>query len=165
MQRLATALLVLCLGPALPAAAQSTNTPLTSTKTTADPITLSEPQKQAVIKAALAVNSRQKTPKDFSPTVGATVPKAVYLHGFKPEAVQEAPVLKEYWYAFLDREVVLVDAAEMKVVAVIELPQDLVVNDQPFHGAAEPSSSTNAKDGGASPVGSVPSHTSPESIK
>ncbi len=90
------------------------------------------------------------------------MPKEVYLHGFRPEATQKTPVLKEYWYAFLDREILLVDGR--KVAAVIALPEQLVAGGQPQQGAAEASGGTNAK-GGAEPVASVPSHTSPETIK
>jgi hypothetical protein len=157
MKPAVTALLLLSLAPAMPAAAQSTSAPKEKT------ITLSDQHKQAVINAALSINSRQKTPKEFSPSVGATVPKELYLHAFSPSVVQEAPQVKEYWYAFLDREVVLVDALEMKVAAVVDLPQELISTDQPHHGAAEPGS--NAQSSAGSPVGSVPSHTSPESIK
>lgn len=165
MERVTIALLLLALGPAVPAAAQATNTPLPSTKVDVKPITLNGEQKQAVINAAVTAKSRQKTPANFSPTSGASVPKAVYLHGFRPDVVQANPFLKDYWYAFLDREIVLVDGAEKKVAAVVELPQELVAGDEPFHGAAEASSDKNAKGDGAKPVGSVPSHTSPESIK
>jgi hypothetical protein len=157
MKRAVTVLLLLSLGPAMSAFAQSASAPKEKT------VALSDAQKQAVINAALSINSRQKTPKEFSPSVGATVPKEVFLHAFSPSVVQQAPPVKEYWYAFLDREVVLVDALAMKVAAVIDLPQELVSADQPFHGAAEPGS--NAKSNAGGPVGSVPSHTSPESIK
>lgn len=156
MGRLAIALLLLC--SAMPAAAQS----MSSTKEKT--IALSDENKQTLVIAALSINSRQKTPKDFSPSVGVTVPTEVYLHAFGPSTVQEAPAVKEYWYAFLDREIILVDALEMKVAAIIELPQQLIAGDQPNHGAAEPASA-DAKGEAPGPVGSVPSHTSPESIK
>lgn len=150
-------LLFLCLGLALPAAGQTNSIPSTETKAKGIPIILSENQKQAVIDAAVSAKSRQKTPKAFSPTLGAEMPKGVYLHGFQPEITQKEPLLKEYWYAFLDREVILVGGSKSKLAAVVDLPQGLIVSEQPDQGAAE------SKD--REPATSVPSHTSPESIK
>jgi hypothetical protein len=127
------------------------------------PLQLSEQEKAAVIKAALEAKSHQATPKGFTPAVGAAVPKALFIHGFKPEIAREVPALKHYWYAFLDQEIVLVDAIKTKVVAVVSLPAKFVSGGQPDHGAAEPAES-RSKDG-ATNAGSVPAYTSPESIR
>ena len=163
MERFVIALVLLSFGLAQPAVGQTTSVPSANTAAKESAITLSEEQKQAVIDAAVSAKSRQKTPKEFSPSLGATVPKEVYLHGFRPEATQKTPLLKEYWYAFLDNEILLVDGR--KVAAVIALPDQLVADGrQPQQGAAEASGGTNAK-GGTEPVASVPSHTSPETIK
>jgi hypothetical protein len=159
MERLLVAIVLISFGLAPPAAAQTTSAPST-VAAEENPITLSEEQKQAIIDAAVSAKSRQKTPKEFSPSVGATVPKEVYLHGFQPSETQKTPLLKKYTYAFLDRQVVLAGGAENKIVAVIPLPEKLVAGDQPHQGAAE-ASSAHEKDN----AGSVPSHTSPESIK
>jgi hypothetical protein len=153
----AVILLFLCLGSVLPAAGQSITVPSTETKPKEAPVTLSNDQSQAVIDAAVSAKSRQKTPKAFSPTLGAKVPKEVYLHAFRPEITQKVPFLKEYWYAFLDREVILVGGSKSKIAAVVDLPQELIVSEQPHQGAVE------AKD--REPAASVPSHTSPETIK
>jgi hypothetical protein len=72
-------------------------------------------------------------------------------------------VLKNYWYAYFDREIVLIDGLEKKIVAVIPLPAKFVRGDQKHHGAAEPQESS-AK-GGPSTTGSVPAYTSSETIK
>jgi hypothetical protein len=161
MKRVFIGVVFLSLGLAHTAIGQTVSGSVTNTEAAGNTIALTEEQKQAVIDAAVAAKSRQKTPKEFSPNVGATVPKEVYLHGFKPDETQKTPLLKKYFYAYLDREIVLVDGR--KVVALIALPEKLVAGEQPHHGAAE-ASSTNAK-GGTPPTGSVPSHTSPESIK
>lgn len=153
------ALVLFSFGLALPAAGQTTGAPAT-VEARDNPITLSEEQRQAVINAAVSAKSRQKTPKEFSPSVGATVPKEVYLHGFRPDETQKNPLLKEYTYAFLDREVVLVGGPKSRVVAVVALPEKLVAGEQAHQGAAE-ANSADAKGNAAS----VPSHTSPESIK
>ena len=162
MERFFIAGVFLFFGLAVPAVGQVTSQPAANTEQNGAAISLSEEQKQAVIEAAVSAKSRQTTPKEFSPSVGATVPKEVYLHGFKPDETQKTPLLKKYFYAFLDREIVLVDGR--KVVAIVALPEKLVAGEQPHQGAAE-ASSTNAKGSSSSSTGSVPSHTSPESIR
>jgi hypothetical protein len=136
---------------------------------TQGPLKLSEQDRATVIKAAVEAKSHQKTPKDFTPAVGAPVPRALYSHAFKPEVVRNVPTLKHYWYAHLDREIVLIDSMQKKVVAVIPLPANFVSGGQGNHGAAEPedeskSARSKSKDG-ASTTGSVPAYTSPETIK
>ena len=129
------------------------------------PLKLSEQDKAAVIKAALDAKSHQNTPKGFTPAVGATVPKTVFIHGFKPEVLHNVPALKDYWYAYLDQEVVLVDAMQTKVVAIVPLPENVASGGgQQHHGAAEPADKSKNKDG-ASSTESVPAYTSPETIK
>jgi len=149
-------ILSLCLGLVLPATGQTISVP--TTETIAERITLNTDQKQAVIDAAVSAKSRQKTPEAFSPTLGASMPKAVYLHAFRPEITQKVPLLKKYWYAFLDRKIILVGGSKSKVAAIIDLPQKLIARgEQPYQGATESKESD--------PVGTVPSHTSPETIK
>lgn len=157
-------LVIVSFGLAVPAPGQTTSPPALNAEARGNPITLSEEQKQAVIDAAVAAKSRQKTPKEFSPSIGALVPKEVYLHGFKPDETQKIPLLKEYMYAFLDREVVLVGGPKSKVVAIVGLPEKLFAGEQPDQGASEASSDADAKRDKSS-TSSVPSHTSPETIK
>jgi hypothetical protein len=156
MERFALALVLFCLGMTVPATAQTSASPQSAA--TGSAVSLTDQQKQAAIDAAVSAQSRQKTPKEFSPTIGAIVPKEVYLHAFRPDVAQKTPLLKNYWYAYLDREVILVDGH--KVAAVIALPEKLIAGEQPNQGAAEASSTT-----GKGSTASVPSHTSPESIK
>jgi hypothetical protein len=129
------------------------------------PLTLSEQDKAAVIKAALEDRSHQKTPKQFTPTVGASVPSAVYQHSFKPEIAVQIPVLEHYYYAYLDREIVLIDSLQKKVVAVIPLPASLVSGGQEKHQGAAESEGESKREDGSTSTDSVPSYTSPESIK
>ena len=131
---------------------------------TKSPLKLSEQEKAAVIRAVFEAKSHQETPKQFTPAVGASVPKEVYVHGFNPEIARQVPVLKQYWYAYLSREVVLIDGLQTKVVAVIPLPTPSESVGQGHNGAAEPASESKNKDG-ASSTESVPAYTSPETIK
>jgi hypothetical protein len=149
----------LILGLQLGRAAAQTN----SQPVTAEPLKLSEQQKELVIAAAIEAKTRQKTPKEFKAAVGASMPKEVYLHAFHPEIARKVPTLKHHWYAYLNREIVLIDASQATVVAVVPLPEKFVSDDQQHQGAAEPGSSKNEH--GGSSTESVPSHTSPETIK
>ena len=127
------------------------------------PLKLSEQDKAAVINAAVEAKSHQDTPKEFTPAVGAPVPKEVYRHAFKPEIARGVPALKQYMYAYLDREIVLIDGMQNKVVAVIPLPAQLVSSGETDQGSAEPAG--ESKGDRASTTGSVPAYTSPETMK
>jgi hypothetical protein len=128
------------------------------------PLTLSGEEKDALIQAAVKSKARQKTPKDFTPEVGAPVPRTLHIHSFEPEVAGKVPTLKHYWYAFLDREILLLDSMKKQVAAVIPLPEKYVSTSQEHHGAVEPATEPPKKDG-ASTAGSVPAYTSPESLK
>jgi hypothetical protein len=125
---------------------------------------LSDQHKEVVVRAAIEAKSHQKTPKEFTPAIGASVPSSVYVHGFTPEISGELPLLKQYWYAYLDQEVVLIDGLQTKVVAVIPLPAPSASVGQSHHGAAEPAGESKPQDG-AKNTDSVPAYTSPETIK
>jgi hypothetical protein len=140
-------------------------------QTNSEPVAqLSEHLKATVIKAAIEAKTHQKTPKEFTPAVGAPVPSSVFQHAFNPEITRAVPELKHYWYAYLDREIVLMDGLQKKVVALIPLPAKLVLGGQGNHGAAEPAGESEpaGKSKGedrASTTGSVPAYTSPETIR
>ncbi len=160
-----TAAVALIMAAGINYSAAQTSSPPSPGATTNDPLELSEQDKVVVIRAAVETKSHQKTPKDFTPAVGASVPKSVFIHAFKPEVALKLPALKNYWYAYLDREIVLIDAMQNKVVAVIPLPAEYVFSGRQVHqGAAEPAGESRGKDGGSS-TSSVPAYTSPETIK
>jgi hypothetical protein len=124
---------------------------------------LSEQQKAAIVTAVLEAKSHQKTPKDFAPAVGASVPKSLFIHGFKPEITARIPELKQYWYAHTDEGIILVDASQTIVAAMIPISQSATTA-QGHHGAAEPADKSRT-DTGSSNADSVPAYTSPETIK
>ena len=124
---------------------------------------LSAQDKAAVVAAALEAKSHQKTPKDFTPEVGVSVPRSVFVHGFKPDIAAKVPLLKQYWYAYLDQEIALIDGLQTKVVAIIPIPQPASVG-QGHQGAAEPAGESKPQDGAKS-TDSVPAYTSPETLK
>jgi hypothetical protein len=89
------------------------------------PLDLTEEQKKVVIEAVVERKAHQPSPKEFKPELGATVPRAVDIHSMPPRLATEVPVLKEYMYAHLDHDIVIVDALHKKVVALIPLPANL----------------------------------------
>lgn len=88
-------------------------------------VNLSDQQRQMVIDAIVDRKSHQATPKEFKPEMGASVPRTVDVHAMPPKIVSDLPALKEYMYAHLDKEIVILDAIEKKVVALIPLPANL----------------------------------------
>jgi hypothetical protein len=123
---------------------------------------LSGQDKSVVIQAAIEAKTHQSTPKDFTPALGASVPRSLHQHAFKPDIAREVPALKHFFYAYTDREIVLIDGMARKVAAVIPLPAELTSNGQTDQGASEPAGEPN-KEGAT--TGSVPAYTAPETLK
>lgn len=83
------------------------------------PLQLSEEERAATRDAISLEHSHQRTPDKFEPRVGATVTSAVKPMPLPRPLVYEVPVLQQYAYAKLDRDVVLIDLMSMTVVDVI----------------------------------------------
>jgi len=82
---------------------------------------LSEAQRQQVLQAVTAKNTDDKVPADFKPANGAKVPsqKKLPLHPLPQPLVYQVPALKQYYYAKLPSNVLIVDPVTRKVVDVI----------------------------------------------
>ena len=89
------------------------------------PVDLTAEQRQKVITEVVARNSRQATPKEFKPELGAAVTRFVDIHAMPPALNNDVPALKNYMYAHLDRTIVIVDALNKNIVALIPLPENL----------------------------------------
>ena len=61
----------------------------------------------------------QKTPADFTPHVGATIPKDVALKAVPANLGRQVSALKPYDYALLKRDLLIVNPGDKKVVDVI----------------------------------------------
>jgi hypothetical protein len=90
------------------------------------PLQLSEQQQQTVVADITAQATHQATPKEFTAKVGEPIPKAVEFHGMPPSIVSDVPELKNYAYAHLDGDILIVDPLERKIAAMIPLPKNLV---------------------------------------
>jgi hypothetical protein len=88
-------------------------------------LNLNDKQRQAVLDAVAREDTHQATPKDFRAEVGAKIGAGVNLHALPRPLVYEIPRLKEYTYANLDRNIVIIDPLAKHVVEVIPLPPDL----------------------------------------
>jgi hypothetical protein len=87
---------------------------------------LTEEQRQEIMDAVVRQDTHQATPKEFKAAIGSDIPRTLDLHALPRPLVYDIPALKEYMYAHLDRNVVLVDALEKKVVVLIPLPENLI---------------------------------------
>lgn len=85
------------------------------------PLQLTDPQKQQILQAVAGRNTLDKLPQGFTPQVGAKVPsqKKLPLHPLPAELVQKLPALKQYDYAKLEHNVLIVDPMKKQVVEVI----------------------------------------------
>jgi hypothetical protein len=85
------------------------------------PLQLTDPQRQQVLQAVVAENSDDKLPADFQPANGAQVPsqQKLPLHPLPRPLVYQIPVLKQYYYAKLSSNVLIVDPMTRKIVDVI----------------------------------------------
>lgn len=85
------------------------------------PLQLTESQKQQILAAIGDKNTLDKMPEGFTPQAGTKVPsqEKLPLHPLPPELVQKLPDLKEYEYAKLEHNVLIVDPMSAQVVDVI----------------------------------------------
>jgi hypothetical protein len=60
-----------------------------------------------------------KPAKDFTPQVGAKLPKGVKPDGLPSELTEKIPGISDYGYAKIKDQIVLVDAMSGKIVAMI----------------------------------------------
>ncbi|HEY7243426.1 MAG TPA: hypothetical protein VH678_06030 [Xanthobacteraceae bacterium] len=82
---------------------------------------LSAAQRQQVVQAVDAKATDDKLPPDFQPSTDAQVPsqKKLPLHPLPRPLVYQIPALKQYYYAKLPKNVLIVDPMTRKVVDVI----------------------------------------------
>jgi hypothetical protein len=101
------------------------------------PLTLSAEQRQSIVDAVMQVDSYQPTPKGFEAAEGAGLPPTLNIHALPRSLVDQMPVMKEYMYAHVDADIVIVDASEKKVAVVIALPDKLVMKSPDTKQAAD----------------------------
>jgi hypothetical protein len=82
-------------------------------------LNLSQDQKQTIWQAVSKQKSADSAPASFQPSVGAQVPSQIKLHPLPQTAAKQVPAAKNYQYAKLQNQVLLVDPANKTVVDII----------------------------------------------
>ena len=83
------------------------------------PLQLTEPQRNQIVDAVALEQTQQPTPKDFQPQVGMNVQTGIQSHPMPRSLIYEIPELRQYYYAKLDRNVLVIDPMSKKVVDVL----------------------------------------------
>ena len=139
--RIAAAAALLAIVAATPAAAQSnasgavelSNGAKVGQKVTLPKLSLSNAQREQIRKAVASQNSdvefrlkAVKKAKDFTPQVGAKLPKGVKPLGLPGAVLAKLPQLGDYGYVTMKNQVLLVDALTMKIVDVFSETQPVL---------------------------------------
>jgi hypothetical protein len=116
----AAAALVLLSSPAL-----AQDKTLDPNEITADakrpPLQLNDQQRTAIQDALETENTEQKAPPKFEPKVGEALPALLKVDVMPPRLLQREPSLKQYGYAKLSKDVLVVDPMKKTIIAVIPL--------------------------------------------
>jgi hypothetical protein len=83
------------------------------------PLQLSDEQRQKIQDALVTAHSAQKAPDNFEPKVGAKVPNKLKLDVMPAPLINQEPVLKQYAFIKLEKDLLVVDPMEITIVAVI----------------------------------------------
>lgn len=116
----ATAALVLLSMPAL--AQDKTLDPNVITVDAQRPqLQLNDHQRTAIQDALETENTEQKAPDKFEPKVGDALPATMTLDAMPEPLIQREPSLKQYGYAKLSKDVLVLDPMKKTIIAVIPL--------------------------------------------
>jgi hypothetical protein len=80
---------------------------------------LTEQQKAEIRDAMVGVHNAQKLPKGFAPQVGAKIPTALKTSPVPSPLNLKQPALKQYDYAKLPKDLLIIDPMKLTVVAII----------------------------------------------
>lgn len=80
---------------------------------------LTDDQRASIVEAVSSEDTHQRTPANFEPRVGASITSAIKPHPLPRPLVNQLPELKEYYYARLDNNVLVIDPMSKKIVDVI----------------------------------------------
>ena len=95
-------------------------------------LNLSNAQREQIRKGVLGQNTEvefglksTKSAKDFTPKVGAKLPKGVKGHSLPPKVLSQLPHLRDYKYVTMKDQVLIVNAMTKKIVDVFSETQPL----------------------------------------
>ena len=85
------------------------------------PLQLSDQQQSAIQDALETENTQQKTPDKFEPKVGAAIPGKLTVDAMPAALLAREPSLKQYGYAKLAKQVLVIDPMKKTVIAIMPL--------------------------------------------
>lgn len=80
---------------------------------------LSDQQRRRIQDALVTAHSAQKTPDKFAAKVGEKLPAKLKIDAMPAPLINQEPVLKEYDFVKLDKNLLVVDPMDRTIVAVI----------------------------------------------
>jgi hypothetical protein len=92
---------------------------LTASAKQKPPLLLSDEQRREIQEALVTAHSAQKAPDNFQVRVGEKVPTALKLDAMPAPLINQQPVLKQYDFVKLEKDLLVVDPMDSTVVAVI----------------------------------------------
>lgn len=116
---------------AVPATAQNTGATIQPNDLNAaakqkPPLQLSEQQRREIQEALVTAHSAQKSPDKYEAKVGDKVPTKLKLDVMPAPLMNQEPVLKQYAFVKLERDLLVVDPMDSTIVAMIprKFPQE-----------------------------------------
>jgi hypothetical protein len=85
------------------------------------PLQLNDQQRTAIQDALETENTEQKTPPNFEAKIGDALPATLGVDAMPGPLLQREPSLKQYGYAKLAKDVLVVDPMKKTIIAVIPL--------------------------------------------
>jgi hypothetical protein len=86
------------------------------------PLQLDAKQSDALQAALDSENTEQKTPSNFQPKIGDTIPLSMTVDVMPQDLVKREPSLEPYGYAKLPKDVLVIDPMKKTIVAVLPRP-------------------------------------------
>lgn len=83
------------------------------------PLQLSDRQRAAIQDGLASENTEQKTPPKFEAKVGAPIPPTMTLDAMPLPLLARDPSLKQYGYAKLSNQVLVIDPMQKTIVAIL----------------------------------------------
>ena len=85
------------------------------------PLQINDQQRTAIQDALETENTEQKAPDKFEPKVGETLPATMTVDAMPEPLIQREPSLKQYGYAKLPKDVLVLDPMKKTIVAIVPL--------------------------------------------
>lgn len=113
------AIALLLAGAAVPAAAQTTHPGAETNLAGVTDLKLTTAQKQTIYSSISNQKQKETAPPAFRAALGAVVPSSIELQALPKTIVELIPELKDYQYAMVANQVLLVDPKNKQVIEII----------------------------------------------